>query len=74
MFQLRKLALQLVVSKKTDHLYVGRHNVFKNTKQDKQVQLLLTAIGKEMYYSYKNCSRLKSVEFSPIVKSELMPR
>lgn len=39
--QVRKLALPLV-NKKTDNSYVGRQNVLKNTKQDRQVELLFT--------------------------------
>lgn len=58
MFQLRKLALQLVPAKKTDHLYVGKQNVFKNTKQDGQVELLFSIEG--CNYSNKSVQHQQS--------------
>lgn len=41
-FKLIKLALELIPVKTTHNLYTGRQNVFKNSKQDRQVELLFT--------------------------------
>lgn len=62
MFQLKKLALRLVLVKKTDNLYAGRQNVFKNTKQDRQVELLFTE--ERCNYSNKSLQRQQSVNSS----------
>lgn len=68
MFQLRKLALQLVLVKKSDNLYVGVQNVFKDTKQDRQVELLFTE--ERCNYSNKSVKHQQSVHFSDTQSSQ----
>lgn len=68
-----KLALQLVLVKKADNLYAGRQNVFKNMKQDRQVELLFTE--ERCNYFNKSVQHQQSVNSSDTqVKSRLIPR